>query len=90
LNWNLTFLFLHHYGRGVDVEVGTASGADYKADTPVPPGWVSFDFSADPDDKAGPTYAAQFDYAMFSGDLKAMHARKGLTATLCMIFYPQQ
>ncbi len=71
-------LFMHHYGRGVDVEPWHGVwGRFMKADTPVPPGWVSFDFSADPDDKAGPPYAAQFAYAMFSGDLKAMHARKG-------------
>jgi hypothetical protein len=71
-------LFLHHYGRGVDVEpCHGVWGRFMKADTPVPEGFLCFDFTPDSDGRAGPPYLSQFAYAVFTGDIKAMHRREG-------------
>ena len=74
-------LFMHHYGLGVDVgEWHGVWGRFMKADTPVPEGFISFDFVPQRDAKnshAGPPYLSQFAYAVFSGSKEAMHKREG-------------
>ena len=74
-------LFQHHYGRGVDVEGWHGFwGRFMKADTPVPEGFVHFDFIPQRDSDnfvSGPPYLSQFAFAVFSGDLEAMHNDEG-------------
>lgn len=51
-----------------------------KADTPVPDGFVSFDFVPQrmiDDFVAGPPYISQFAYAVFKGDIDSMHKIEG-------------
>ena len=71
-------LFQHHYGKGVDVEPWHGFwGRFMKMDTPVPEGFLHWDFV--PDDSNTPylTFRSQFAYAIFSGDKKAMHNDEG-------------
>lgn len=71
-------LFMHHYGLGVDVGPWHGFwGRFMKADTPVPEGFLHFDFVPHSDGKAGPPYCSQFAYATFSGDNDAMHKCEG-------------
>lgn len=74
-------LFLHHYGLGVDVgECHGFWGRFMKADTPVPEGFISFDFVPQRDAnnfKVGPPFLSQFAYATFSGDMEAIHRHEG-------------
>jgi len=74
-------LFGHHYGRGVDVERRHDFwGRFMKADAPVPEGFVSFDFTPQRTENtfvAGPPYISQFAFAVFSGDIEAMHKCEG-------------
>jgi len=71
-------LFMHHYGKGVDKEPWHGFwGRFMAADTPVPDGFVHWDFV--PDDSNTPylTFRSQFAFTLFSGDLEAMHKREG-------------
>lgn len=74
-------LFMHHYGKGVDVERWHGFwGRFMKADTPVPEGFIYFDFIQQRvinDFNAGPPFLSQFAFATFSGDKEAMHKREG-------------
>ncbi|WP_161496610.1 helix-turn-helix transcriptional regulator [Clostridium thermosuccinogenes] len=74
-------LFQHHYGRGVDVERWHGFwGRFMKADTPVPEGFVYFDFTPQRTESnfvAGPPYISQFAFAVFSGNIEAMHEKEG-------------
>jgi len=71
-------LFQHHYGKGVDVERWHGFwGRFMKADTPVPEGFVHWDFVPDEIDKPYLTFCSQFAFATFSGDIKAMHNDEG-------------
>ncbi|MHB1456610.1 MAG: helix-turn-helix transcriptional regulator [Armatimonadota bacterium] len=71
-------LFMHHYGLCVDVGPWHGVwGRFMRADTPVPEGFLYFDFVAQNDGKAGPPYLSQFAYATFSGDMDAMHKCEG-------------
>ncbi len=71
-------LFMHHYGLGVDVgQWHGVWGRFMKADTPVPEGFLHFDFVPQSNGKAGPPFLSQFAYAAFSGDNDAMHKREG-------------
>ncbi len=71
-------LFMHHYGLGVDVGPWHGFwGRFMKADTPVPEGWVYFDFVPQNNGLAGPPFISQFAYATFSGDMDAMHRHEG-------------
>ena len=71
-------LFMHHYGRGVDVEPWHGFwGRFMKANTPVPEGFLYFDFVPHNDGKVGLPYISQFAYATFSGDIDAMHRHEG-------------
>lgn len=70
--------FMHHYGLGVDVGPWHGVwGRFMKAETPVPEGFLHFDFVPHSDGKAGLPYISQFAYATFSGDMEAMHKREG-------------
>lgn len=73
-------LFQHHYGKGVDVEQCHGFwGRFMKADAPVPEGFVCFDFvpQKDDDPSVGPPFISQYAFAVFSGDVEAMHNKKG-------------
>jgi len=71
-------LFMHHYGLGVDVGPWHGVwGRFMRAETPVPEGFLYFDFVPYNDGKSGPPYISQFAYATFSGDMDAMHRREG-------------
>jgi AraC-like DNA-binding protein len=70
--------FMHHYGLGVDIGPWHGVwGRFMKADTPVPEGFLSFDFMTYEDKVVGPPYYSQFAFATFSGDMHAMHSREG-------------
>ena len=69
---------MHHYGLGVDVGPWHGFwGRFLQADTPVPDGFLAFDFAPQNDGKAGPPFCSQFAHAAFTGDTGAMHKRKG-------------
>jgi hypothetical protein len=71
-------LFMHHNGLGVDISPWHGVwGRFMKADTPVPEGYIYFDFIPDFNDMPGPPYCSQFAYTEFSGDMEAMHKREG-------------
>ena len=74
-------LFMHHYGKGVDVERWHGFwGRFMKADTPVPEGFIYFDFIQQRDINdfnGGPPFLSQFAFATFSGDQAAMHKSEG-------------
>jgi hypothetical protein len=75
---NYDVLFMHHYGLGVDVGPWHGVwGRFMRLDTPVPEGFLYFDFIPQNDGKAGLPYLSQFAYATFSGDTDAMHKREG-------------
>ena len=71
-------LLSHHEGLSIDVEpVHLFWGRFMRADTPVPKGFLSFDFLPYHDGRAGIPYISQFAYAEFSGDYDAMHKTEG-------------
>lgn len=71
-------LLCHHYGKGVDVERPHLFwGRFMQAGTPVPDGFISFDFTPERTGQAGPPFMSQFTYAAFSGDIAAMHNDEG-------------
>ena len=71
-------LFMHHYGLSVDVGPWHGFwGRFMRADTPVPEGFIYFDFVPHNDGKAGLPFISQFAFATFSGDMDAMHKREG-------------
>ena len=71
-------LFMHHYGRSVDVEPWHGFwGRFMRADTPVPEGFSHWDFVPDDNNMPYLTFRSQFAFAMFSGDNDAMHKREG-------------
>ncbi len=71
-------LFQHHYGKSVDRERRHDFwGRFMKADTPVPEGFVHFDFVSDDSDTPYLTFRPQFAFALFSGDMDAMHKHEG-------------
>ncbi len=71
-------LFCHHYGKGVDIERWHGFwGRFMKADTPVPDGFVHFDFIPNSNGKEGLPFISEFAFATFSGDMEAMHKKEG-------------
>lgn len=74
-------LFMHHYGRGVDVEPWHGFwGRFMKAETPVPEGFLHIDFVPERTDEhltPGPPYLSQFAFATFSGDMVELHQHEG-------------
>ena len=72
-------LFLmHFYGLGVDVgQWHGIFGRFMKADTPVPEGFLYFDFETKDNGIAGPPYLSQFAFATFTGDANALHQEEG-------------
>lgn len=71
-------LFMHHYGLGMDIgEWHGVWGRFMKADTPVPEGFLFFDFLPENDGHAGLPYLSQFAFATFSGNMDAMHQCEG-------------
>lgn len=77
-DFHFDILFMHHYGRGVDVEPWHGFwGCFMKADTPVPEGFVHFDLTYDYMGDAGLPFQSKYAFATFSGDLDAMHQTEG-------------
>lgn len=70
-------LFMHHYGLTVEHSWHGVWGRFMKAETPVPEGFQSFDFTSQDNSVAGPPYYSRFAFATFSGDMEAMHTREG-------------
>lgn len=71
-------LFMHHYGLGVDIGPWHGVwGRFMNIETPVPEGFIYFDFEPQNDGNAGLPYISQFAFATFSGDMEAMHTREG-------------
>jgi len=70
-------LFMLRYGLSVDNPWHGVWGRFMKADTPVPDGFLSFDFVPHDVPTPGPPYYSRFALATFSGDREAMHAREG-------------
>lgn len=71
-------LFMHHYGKNVDVGPWHGFwGRFMKADTPVPEGFISFDLIPQNNQRPGLPFLSEFTFAVFSGDLEAMHRRQG-------------
>ena len=71
-------ILTHHFGKGVDAERNhDFIGRFMKADTPVPEGFVHWDFVPDDADTPYLTFRSQFAYAIFSGDIEAMHKGEG-------------
>lgn len=74
-------LFQHHFGKCIDVECWHGFwGRFMKADTPVPEGFIHFDFIPKRDSnnfEEGSPFLSQFALAIFSGDNKAMHKSEG-------------
>ncbi|MGI5899782.1 MAG: hypothetical protein ACOX8S_07675 [Christensenellales bacterium] len=73
--------FQHHYGKPIDIERWHGFwGRFMKVETPVPEGFLFFDFVPRRDVYnlvEGPPFFSQFAFAVFSGDLKAMHSNEG-------------
>ena len=77
-DFDYDILLQHHYGKGVDVERWHGFwGRFMKADTPVPEGFVHWDFVLDDDNTPYLTFRSQFAFATFSGDIEAMHKSEG-------------
>jgi AraC-like DNA-binding protein len=77
-DFDYDLLFMHHYGLTVDVGPWHGFwGRFMKASTPVPEGFLFFDFLPVTDREEGPPFCSQFAYATFSGDNEAMHKREG-------------
>jgi AraC-like DNA-binding protein len=74
-------LFMHHYGKAVDVEhCHRFWGRFMQAGAPVPDGFSHFDLAPLRDEagmEAGPPFLSQCAYATFSGDMEAMHRCDG-------------
>jgi AraC-like DNA-binding protein len=78
LDLDYDVLFMHHNGQCVDVGPWHGFwGRFMREDTPVPEGFIYFDFVPYNDGKVGPPFCSQFAYATFSGDMNAMHQREG-------------
>ena len=76
-DFDYDILLQHHYGKGVDVERWHGFwGKFMKAGTPVPEGYVHWDFVPD-DNTPYLTFRSQFAFATFSGDIEAMHQSEG-------------
>lgn len=77
-DFSYDIFLMHHYGKNVDVgEWHGFWGRFMKAGTPVPEGFISFDFLPQREGEAGPPYISQFAFATFSGDAEALHRREG-------------
>lgn len=71
-------LLFHHYGLHIDISPQHSFwGRFMKAGAPVPDGFLSFEFVPENDGGAGVPYISQFAYAVFSGDMEAMHSCEG-------------
>lgn len=70
-------LFMHHYGLSVDNPWHGIWGRFMKADTPIPDGFLSFNFVPPDNSPAGFPFYSQFALANFSGDMDAMHKVEG-------------
>ena len=71
-------ILTHHFGKGVDVERWHGFwGRFMKADTPVPEGFIHFDFTPEYIGDVGFPFQSKFAFATFSGDINAMHNDEG-------------
>jgi len=70
-------LFMHHYGLEVNNPWHGVWGRFMKAGTPIPDGYIGFDFVEHTETGAGFPFLSEFAYAVFSGDMDKMHQREG-------------
>ena len=74
-------LLQHHYGKGVDAERWHGFwGRFMRADAPAPEGFLHFDFIPQRESEdfiPGLPFLSQFAFAVFSGDMEALHKREG-------------
>lgn len=76
-DFDYDILFMHHYGLECDMPWHGVWGRFMKADTPVPDGYLSFDFVPEDNGKAGPPYLSRFAFAKFTGDDNSLHKTEG-------------
>ncbi|MBS6475419.1 MAG: hypothetical protein KH354_05495 [Clostridiales bacterium] len=68
----------HHFGRPVDTERNhDYIGRFMKADSPVPDGFIYWDFVSDARNTSCLTFCSQFAFSVFAGDHDAMHRHNG-------------
>lgn len=78
IDFDYDVLLIHHYGLSVDVGPWHGFwGRFMRVDTPVPEGFVYFDFVPHNDGKVGQPFISQFAFATFTGDMDAMHKSEG-------------
>ena len=71
-------LLTHFDGLALDVaQTHAAWGRFMQAGAPVPEGCVSIDFTPQFQGHAGPPYLSQFAFAVFTGDIEAIHSEEG-------------
>jgi len=71
-------LFMHHNGLAVDISPWHGVwGRFMKADAPVPESFLSFDFVPHDVPVTGTPYYSRFAFAVFSGEMAALHSNKG-------------
>lgn len=70
---------MHHFGKGVDTEPCHGFLGRFMAgEAPVPQGFTYVDFIPLCDGSGfGPPYLSKFAFAVFTGDVAAMHSREG-------------
>ena len=71
-------LLTHFFGRGVDTEPWHGYwGRFLRADAPVPEGFTGVDFLPENDGGQGAPFLSQFAFALFAGDMEAIHRHEG-------------
>lgn len=71
-------LLTHHYGLSIDIGLPYYFwGRFMAADTPVPEGFLYFDFVPDNDGRKGTPYMSQFAFAVFRGYSEDLHKCEG-------------
>jgi AraC-like DNA-binding protein len=75
-------IFMHHYGRGVDVErEHHFYGRFFRANAPMPEGFVHFDLLPDEQDTPYLTFRSQFALGRFSAETaEALYTEEGFDA----------
>ena len=71
-------MLAHHYGKGVNIGPAYCYwGRFMMVDTPVPDGFTHFDFVPENDGKAGLPFISHVAFAIYSGDIEALHSSEG-------------
>lgn len=68
----------HHFGKGIEKERRhDYIGRFMQADTPVPDGFVYWDFVSDDSNTPYLTFCSQFAFSVFTGNHDALHRQEG-------------